>query len=64
MHFPDLAKSHFKIKKTEAFVKNTTDIGAMRLLSADKNKKIRSVTGKTLDSLADNFYTVKMIEIY
>jgi len=57
IHFPDLSKSHFKIKKTEAFVKNTTNIGALRLLSIDENKKIRTVSGNTLDSMADNFYT-------
>lgn len=58
IHFPDLSKSHFKIKKTEAFVKNTTNIGALRLLSIDETKKIRTVSGNTLDSMADNFYTV------
>ncbi|CAG5109974.1 Oidioi.mRNA.OKI2018_I69.chr2.g4436.t3.cds [Oikopleura dioica] len=56
IHFPELAKSHFKIKKTEAFKKNTTNTGALRLLSLDENKKVRTVSGSTLYWMAENYY--------
>ena len=58
IHFPELAKSHFKIKKTEAFKKNTTNTGALRLLSLDENKKVRTVSGSTLYWMAENYYQV------